>query len=88
MLAISRAFGNYELKKWVIANPYVTETLISTEDTQLILACDGLWDVCGDQEAVDCIKGDTDAAIASEKLVNLAIGKGSKDNVSVMVVIL
>jgi len=88
MLAISRSFGDYELKKWVTADPFLKEILLTPDTTRLILACDGLWDVCGDQEAIDHIKEESESATASEKLVQLALRKGSRDNVSVMVVFL
>jgi protein phosphatase PTC1 len=42
MLAISRSFGDYELKDWVPAKPYTQETKLTEEDTHLILACDGV----------------------------------------------
>lgn len=88
MLATSRSFGDFELKKWVIADPYLNQTELTEKDTHLILACDGLWDVCKDQEAVDLVRDESDAAIASQELVKYALSKGSKDNVTVLVVIL
>eukprot|EP01138_Halocafeteria_seosinensis_P008785 gb/GECG01008979.1/.p1 GENE.gb/GECG01008979.1/~~gb/GECG01008979.1/.p1 ORF type:complete len:1100 (+),score=150.99 gb/GECG01008979.1/:1-3300(+) len=69
----------------------------------LILACDGLWDVVTSQDAVNEVTavirdhenrgGDSadihaPAAAASQKLVHLALEKGSMDNVSVSVVLL
>ena len=58
----------------------------------LILACDGLWDVVSDQEAIDfvirvCSRGGT-AILAAEKLRDESLGRGSRDNISVMVTIL
>jgi len=88
MLAIARAFGDYELKEWVIAAPYVQQVKLTDEDTHLIVACDGLWDVLTDQGAVDLIKDQLDMAKASEILVKRAIEKGSRDNVSVLAIAL
>jgi serine/threonine protein phosphatase PrpC len=52
----------------------------------VICACDGLWDVFEDQEAVDFVNqyGHERERIA-EYLVNEAVRKGSTDNVSVIV---
>jgi len=36
----------------VSAVPYTTQLKLGPEHRFLILACDGLWDVCSDQEAV------------------------------------
>jgi len=52
----------------------------------LILACDGLWDVVSDEEAVDIVikaKNPEDAAV---KLRNRALHSNSKDNISVLVI--
>lgn len=49
ILSVSRAFGDSEFKKWVICEPYTMSTKLTVEDTHLIVACDGLWDVVDDQ---------------------------------------
>ncbi|KAG0166717.1 Protein phosphatase 2C 1 [Apophysomyces sp. BC1015] len=86
LLAVTRSLGDYPLKEYVIGTPYITETELGAKDKFLILACDGLWDVCDDQTAVKQIKKVEDAQTASKKLLDLAITKGTLDNVSVMVV--
>ncbi len=45
VLAVSRAFGDKPLKKYVISSPYVREEHLAHEDEFLILASDGVWDV-------------------------------------------
>ena len=65
---------------------------LAQTDRALILACDGLWDVVSDQEAIDfvirvCSRGGT-AILAAEKLRDESLGRGSRDNISVMVTIL
>jgi protein phosphatase PTC1 len=88
ILSVTRAFGDNELKQWVIAEPFQTETELKPTDTHLIMACDGLWDVCTDQEAADLILEDRDASaqFMSEKLLNFALENSSKDNISIMVI--
>jgi len=88
-IAVSRSFGDIEFKKFgLIVDPYYSSTQLNSKDTILIIACDGLWDVAEDQEAVDLIKGDHDTKVMSEKLLNYALENGTKDNVTVMVIIL
>ena len=45
VLAVSRAFGDRPLKKFVIAEPETREEQIRPLDRMVILASDGLWDV-------------------------------------------
>ncbi|ORX35504.1 protein serine/threonine phosphatase 2C, partial [Piromyces finnis] len=53
VLAVTRSLGDYSMKEWVIGNPYTTRVVLNDEDKFLILACDGIWDVCTDDEAVE-----------------------------------
>lgn len=57
VLAISRALGDHMLKEndVVSAVPYTKDTQLTDEDTHLILACDGVWDVLSDQEAANLV---------------------------------
>jgi serine/threonine protein phosphatase PrpC len=62
----------------------------------MIMACDGLWDVFDNQEAVNVVLGtcydmntgkrnDSKTNVA-KKLAELALAKGSTDNITVSVV--
>ncbi|ORX72205.1 protein serine/threonine phosphatase 2C [Linderina pennispora] len=75
VLAVTRALGDSTLKPYVISNPFTTETVIEDTDDMLILACDGLWDVCSDQEAW----------MASQVLLDYALDNESMDNITTMV---
>lgn len=89
MLAVSRSFGDHGLKDYVSARPYTNETMLSEEDIFVIVACDGLWDVVEDQEAVDFVRKRIDERRVSgtaRALVQQALSRGSTDNVSVLVV--
>ncbi|KAJ5656179.1 hypothetical protein N7507_008129 [Penicillium longicatenatum] len=87
VLAVTRALGDAYLKDLVTGHPYTTETVIQPDaDEFIILACDGLWDVCTDQEAVDLIRNIQDAQRASKLLVEHALARFSTDNLSCMVI--
>lgn len=88
-LAVTRALGDASMKEFITGRPYTTEThlRLPEEDAFLILACDGLWDICSDQEACDYIAADIDdPARCAELLVDFALEQGSTDNLSVIVV--
>ncbi|KAL9128167.1 MAG: hypothetical protein Q9217_003110 [Psora testacea] len=87
VLAVTRALGDAYMKDLVTGHPYTTETVIQPDiDEFLILACDGLWDVCSDQEAVDLVRDTYDPQIASKTLVDHALSRFSTDNLSCMIV--
>jgi protein phosphatase PTC1 len=87
ILSVTRALGDHAMKEWVVCDPYYTEIALTPKDEFVILACDGVWDVLSDQEAVDLVKDLKDAQKMSELLLKKALEKGSTDNVSVLVLI-
>ncbi|KAH8599710.1 phosphatase 2C-like domain-containing protein [Bisporella sp. PMI_857] len=87
VLAVTRALGDAYMKDLVTGHPYTTETVIQPDvDEFMILACDGLWDVCSDQEAVDLVRNQQDPNSAAKQLVDHALARFSTDNLSCMVV--
>jgi len=109
ILAVSRSIGDHGLKDYVIAHPFQQsiELTLDTnidqtrEDAFIILACDGIWDVFTDEEAVSFLleslkwnnmqprKDETYKVTKdniSQILCNEAIRRGSADNVTVLVV--
>jgi len=88
ILAVTRSLGDCAMKDYVIGDPYTQDVLLNDSDTHLILACDGLWDVCTDQAAVDLLAEEKDAEAMAKKLLIYALKNGSTDNISVMVILL
>jgi serine/threonine protein phosphatase PrpC len=98
VLAVTRSLGDALLKPYVIAHPHVRELKLPLNDQNghnawrcVIVACDGLWDVLTDDEAVQavydyCQDDCTKQATAADHLVSLALQKGTTDNVTVVVV--
>jgi len=87
-LAVSRAFGDAELKPWVIVEPYITRTQLTSDCKFLVVACDGLFDVASDQEVIDFVINESSltAQEIAEKLVKFALERRTKDNLSIIVV--
>lgn len=108
MLAVSRAMGDFDFKSngnlLVTVEPEIQTTDVTTPNTHfLIMACDGLWDVISNQEAVNYVykvleeeqqqrggeeqNAERISQVVSEKMVSLAMEKDSADNVTVMVIL-
>lgn len=85
ILAVTRSLGDHAMKDYVVGDPNLVTIELDDSDTHLILACDGLWDVTSDQEAIDLILPENDAQKMSDKLLLHALKNGSTDNISVMV---
>jgi serine/threonine protein phosphatase PrpC len=106
-LAVSRGFGDFEYKRrgdldasqqMVTCEPEITiHVRKELEDGMLIVACDGLWDVVDNQEALTWASifasvGEGNPLVIAKSLTDMAIdgefnGRSkSSDNVSVLVV--
>lgn len=110
MLAIARAFGDFQLKMPRLPHdvvsfiPDITSTELTDQDSFVVVACDGLWDVIEDQESVDIVaearrvlmpmlpqgskSEHTASSILARVLVEEALARGSSDNISALVVFL
>ncbi|GAA5974849.1 hypothetical protein JCM11641_008396 [Rhodosporidiobolus odoratus] len=86
VLAVTRSLGDSSMKEFVVGSPFTTETSLGPGDEWLIVACDGLWDVCGDQESIELIKNAQDAQEASQILLDYALSSFSTDNLSILCV--
>jgi len=86
VLAVTRSLGDSSMKEFVVGSPYTTETHLASNDEFLILACDGLWDVATDQQAVDLIRDELDPDAAAKKLMQHALDEGTRDNVTILIV--
>ena len=88
-LSLSRAFGDLESTPYVSHLPQIYRYKLLCEDKFLIKACDGLWDVVSNQDAVDFIldlkKNKNYKGNYSKSLCDYAYAKGSMDNVTVIV---
>ncbi|KAG2590142.1 probable protein phosphatase 2C 7 isoform X1 [Panicum virgatum] len=86
ILAMSRAFGNHLLKRFIVADPEIQDQEIDGELEFLILASDGLWDVVPSEHAVAFVKDEDGPEAAARKLTEIAFRRGSTDNITCIVV--
>ena len=91
-LSLSRAFGDLDCTPYVTHLPQIYKYKISSSDKYLIFACDGLWDVISNQDAVDYINelllNKKFNGNYAKQLAEHAYNKGSLDNISVIVYLL
>ncbi|KAK3228027.1 hypothetical protein Dsin_007889 [Dipteronia sinensis] len=102
VLATSRSIGDRFLKPYVISEPEVTVSERRGTDEFIVIASDGLWDIVSNEFACEvvrrCLNGELKlrfpenytsgnrAAEAASLLAEMAIARGGKDNISVVVV--
>lgn len=89
-LSVTRSIGDANVKRYgVTAEAEVHQlTLDFNKDSFLILASDGVWDVVDPQEAVDIVHDTVkQPAMCAQRIVLEALTRGSKDNVTAVVVI-
>uniref|UniRef100_A0ACD5WVQ9 Uncharacterized protein n=2 Tax=Avena sativa TaxID=4498 RepID=A0ACD5WVQ9_AVESA len=88
-LQVTRSIGDDDLKPAVTALPEIIETDLSTDDEFLVMASDGLWDVVGNEDVLSIIKDTVkEPGMCSKRLATEAASRGSKDNITVIVVFL
>lgn len=99
-LAVSRALGDFQYKtrpdlpaeeQKVTPNPDLTIHERTAADDVLILGCDGVWDVMSSQDCVELAReifagGESNMQLVSEEIVDMSLNKGSRDNISAIVV--
>jgi len=100
-LAVSRGFGDYRFKgtahlgqvdQRVSPSPdIIVQNRNMESDEFLVLACDGIWDVNSNKDCVDIIheiisEGETDLGLVCEEVIDVSLRKGSKDNMTTLIV--
>eukprot|EP00595_Chromulina_sp_UTEXLB2642_P001524 CAMPEP_0196766928 /NCGR_PEP_ID=MMETSP1095-20130614/32909_1 /TAXON_ID=96789 ORGANISM="Chromulina nebulosa, Strain UTEXLB2642" /NCGR_SAMPLE_ID=MMETSP1095 /ASSEMBLY_ACC=CAM_ASM_000446 /LENGTH=334 /DNA_ID=CAMNT_0042131993 /DNA_START=108 /DNA_END=1112 /DNA_ORIENTATION=- len=99
-LAVSRALGDFQWKSRSDLKPEQQRVSCFPDimiherkpvDEILVLACDGLWDVFSNDDVVSMAldlfrNGESNMVLISEELVDMALNKGSRDNISVITV--
>ncbi|PRT52546.1 Protein phosphatase 2C 1 [Wickerhamiella sorbophila] len=86
-LAVTRTLGDLAYKPYACAIPFVNYGYINNEDEFVIIASDGLWDVMTPQDAVAKARNLGTASEMASELVEYAIKKSSRDNITCGVVL-
>ena len=85
-LILSRTLGDLNVKKFgIIATPTVRDYEINKNETFCVLASDGVWDVIDGDSLLQMSKEFTLADDFAKALVKNAIERGSRDNISCIV---
>lgn len=82
-LALTRAIGDNYLKKYITWEPDIYTLKLNNNNSILIMASDGLWDVFKDQEVVDIIMKSDKKEILQD-IVSIARQRGSTDNITII----
>lgn len=87
VLAVTRSFGDHALTRaGLIATPHVIKYTIKPFDKYLVIASDGIWDELSDPDAIGFCHEDISTQRIAQMIVKTAIERGSKDNISVIVI--
>lgn len=87
VLAVTRAFGDHALRdSGLTAVPHIIKYTLKPFDKFLVIASDGVWDEMSDQDAISLCKDDVSTKQIAQQIVKTAVQRGSKDNVSVIVI--
>lgn len=87
-LSLSRAFGDISATPYVTHKPDIIKHKITKDDNFLILASDGLFDVVSNQEVINFILTHLECKNIADELAQYAIKKGTKDNITIIIVFL
>jgi serine/threonine protein phosphatase PrpC len=85
VLSMSRSLGDAPLKPFVTAEPRIAEGFLGRKNDIAIIACDGLWDVLTPEEAAAIARNAAGPQEAAMLLQTGAMGRGSMDNITVVV---
>ncbi len=94
-LSVSRAFGDGDSKQYVTNEPDIFKFKITDKDKFIIIACDGLWDVISNHDAVNFVLNNcydmeknriNKKNNIARKLGEHALQLGSTDNVTIIIV--
>jgi serine/threonine protein phosphatase PrpC len=89
-LSLSRAIGDLDSKPYVSHLPEIYKYNISNNDKFLIIACDGLWDIISNQDAIDFVKNLFNQKFTgniAKELAEYAYYRGSLDNITILLYI-
>ncbi|KAJ6233236.1 phosphatase 2c [Anaeramoeba flamelloides] len=84
ILAVSRAFGDGYLGKAISSEPQINSFQLSSSDSFIVMACDGVWDVLKEDATVAIVGEEIDPQKAAKRVRDESYNQGSTDNISVL----
>ena len=86
-LILSRTLGDLYVKKYgVVSTPSICVNDIDSNVKFCVIASDGVWDVIDDACLLEMSKSFKNADLFCKEIVKKALEKGSKDNISCIVI--
>mmetsp|Transcript_16387 Transcript_16387/g.23388 ORF Transcript_16387/g.23388 Transcript_16387/m.23388 type:complete len:460 (+) Transcript_16387:231-1610(+) len=100
-LAVARGLGDFRFKTMQNLTPDLQKVtalpdIIALnrnveEDLFMFIGCDGIWDVCSNENAAQTIlgifnEGESSLGLVCEEMMDLCLNKGSKDNMTAVLV--
>ncbi len=85
ILAVTRSLGDSYLKPLVSAEPRIVEGTLGRENDFVVVACDGIWDVLTPEEVLRIVRSAHNPDRAAEKVVETALGRDGRDNMTIVV---
>ena len=86
-LALTRALGDHSLKKYgVVSTPFINKIELKESDKYIIIASDGVWDVISEEYIKELALKFLNTEEICKNVIQQALMKGSKDNISCIVI--
>ena len=89
LLGVTRSFGDNSIKKFVIAEPYISSVEMTPECNFAVIGCDGVFDVLSDEDVCAIVKQciqQNNSQNSARQLVEEALHRDSRDNISAIVI--
>nr|BAN41176.1 protein phosphatase 2C, putative [Entamoeba invadens] len=87
VIAVTRALGDHYIKQWIVSAPYMKAAEVTSDMKYIVLACDGLWDGINAEKVKEVLETEgVQFEAVAKQLTQLAISKGSTDNITVIVI--
>lgn len=86
-LALTRALGDHAIKKYgVVSTPFINKIELKESDKYIIIASDGVWDVITEEYIKELALKFVNTEEICENVIQQSLVKGSKDNISCIVI--
>ncbi|KAI4336965.1 hypothetical protein L6164_015430 [Bauhinia variegata] len=85
-LCLSRSIGDMDVGEFIVPVPFVKQVKLSTAGGRLVICSDGVWDNLTAEAALDCCRGMSAEAAASQIVKETLQAKGLRDDTTCIVI--